>query len=80
MPVIKTTTIEELPPSHVPRNEIAIKSDITPETAYLTHYPGSNDKPQLHITVLQGVSGHSIFLAEADAKAARDFLNKYFPD
>lgn len=56
--------------------EISIKSNITPETVWFKHYP-DGDK-QLHIHIIQGISGKSIFLTEADAHIVKDFLNKYY--
>lgn len=56
--------------------QLEIKSTITPETVYFKHYP--EGKPQLHIDIIEGVSGRSIFLTEENAKQIKDFLNKYY--
>ncbi len=73
---------ESVRATHHVRNEcLSIKSDITPETVYFNHYPqgGAEGDAQLHVTVLQGVTGKGIFLSEADALLVRDFLNEFYP-
>lgn len=63
---------------HVPRVSLSIKSDITPETLDVIHYPGEGET-QVHFHIRQGISGRSIYLREADARLIRDFLNEFYP-
>lgn len=56
--------------------ELAIKSEITPETVWFKHYPEGNS--QLHIHIIEGISGRSIFLTKENAEQIKEFLNKYY--
>jgi hypothetical protein len=67
---------------HVRCERLSIKSQITPETVHFNVYPGTDPDTadrQLHVTILQGISGRSIYLSEADALLVRDFLNEFYP-
>lgn len=62
--------------SNVLSIESQILTGITPETIHLHHYLESD---QLHVLVLLGVTGKTIFLSREDAVQIRDFLNKEYP-
>lgn len=61
-------------------DSMSITSTITPETIVFNHYPGSSSDPQLHVHIIEGISGRSIFLTERDARVIKEFMNKHYPD